>query len=194
MSKINTKDRILQAGLELFLELGFQKTSIARIEREAGLVPRAGAFYRHFESKEALLLEVARTHVSETPEEFGFDKLAAYGDTRAELVAIALKYEEAALRQKPFARLIEEVRLLDFGAEIQDQLDADMMSGLEAWIRSKPAAAELSKEARWSLIISIIGGWLFFLDASDKGTSAGQLRDTMLSEWSTRWAAVLDAG
>ena len=58
MSQVNTKDRIMQAALKLFVERGYQKTSIARIETEAGLVPRAGAFYRHFDSKQALLVEM----------------------------------------------------------------------------------------------------------------------------------------
>jgi AcrR family transcriptional regulator len=64
MPKVNTRDRIMQAALKLFVEQGYQKTSIARIETEAGLAPRAGAFYRHFESKQALLVEIARSYVS----------------------------------------------------------------------------------------------------------------------------------
>ena len=76
MPRVNTKDRIMQAALELFVERGYQKTSIARIETGAGLVPRAGAFYRHFDSKQALLVEVAKSYVSETPDEFGLDRLA----------------------------------------------------------------------------------------------------------------------
>lgn len=47
------------------------------------------------------------------------------------MVAIALKYEEAMIRQKTFARLIEEIRLLDFGADLQDEFDVDMVVGLE---------------------------------------------------------------
>jgi AcrR family transcriptional regulator len=44
MSRVDTKDRKMQAALKLFVEVGYKKTSIARIEKEAGLVPRAGAF------------------------------------------------------------------------------------------------------------------------------------------------------
>jgi len=193
MSQVNTKDRIMQAALELFVEQGYQKTSIARIESAAGLVPRAGAFYRHFASKQALLAEIARTYVSETPDEFGLERLADYGDTRAELVAIALKYEEAMNRQKPYARLIEEIRVLDFGADLQDELNADMLAALEAWIRAKPAAKRLSKKQRSALIISVLGGWLFYLSMLRRGVAADSLRDTLLDEWATRWAAVLDA-
>ncbi len=192
MSKINTKDRIMEAALQLFMERGYQKTSIARIETAAGLVPRAGAFYRHFESKQALLLEIAKTYVSETPEGFGLDKLSAYGDTKAELVTIALKYEEAMIRQKPYARLIEEVRVLDFGADFQDELNTQMMVGLEKWIKGKPAAKGLSRKQKLALIINVLGGWLFYLSLVRQGTAVDELRDTLLDDWATRWASILD--
>jgi len=182
----------MQAAARLFAEQGFQKTSIAGIETEAGLVPRAGAFYRHFESKQALLQEVARAYVSETPESFGLDRLADFGDTRSELVAIALKYEEAMDRQKPFVRLIEEIRLLDFGVNLQDELNADMMAALENWIRSKPASRDLSAKQIAALVISVIGGWIFYLTLLRQGASLGRLRDTLLDEWATRWASILD--
>ena len=183
----------MQAALKLFLEQGFQKTSIARIETEAGLVPRAGAFYRHFDGKQALLVEIAKAYVSETPEDFGLDRLADFGDTRSELVAIALKYEEAMIRQKPFARLIEEIRLLDFGAELQDELDADMMLGFAAWISEKPAAKDLSQKQLAALLVSMIGGWLFYIFKVQQDVTVDLLdRDTMLDEWATRWAGILD--
>ena len=182
----------MQAALELFISQGYQKTSIARIETDAGLVPRAGAFYRHFESKQALVEEVAKSYVSETPEEFGLDRLADFGDTRSELVAIALKYEEAMIRQKPFLRLIEEVRLLDFGAELQDELDTDMMVSLAAWTRGKPAAKGLSRKQVSALVISVFGSWLFYLSMVQRGVNVDPLRDTLLDEWATLWASILD--
>ena len=182
----------MEAALELFVAQGYQKTSIARIETNAGLVPRAGAFYRHFESKQALLEEVAKSYFSETPDEFGFDRLADFGDTRSELVAIALKYEEAVIRQKPFARLIEEVRLLDFGADLQDELDTDMMAALAAWTRGKPAAKGLSRKQISALVITVFGGWLFYLSLVKKDADVDPLRDTLLDEWATLWASILD--
>lgn len=183
----------MKAALKLFAEQGYQKTSIGRIETEAGLAPRAGAFYRHFDSKQALLLEVAKEHIAETPEDFGLARLSDFGDTRAELVAIALKYEEAMVRQRPYARLMEEVRLLDFGTHFQDQLNADMVTGLDAWIRGKRAAKDLSAKQRSALIISVIGGWLFYLSMVRRGATVGRIRDTLLDEWATRWASVLDS-
>jgi AcrR family transcriptional regulator len=192
MEPVNTKDRILQAAQRLFAAHGYRNTSIARIETEAGLVPRAGAFYRHFESKQALIEEVARSFVSETPEGFGLDRLADFGDTRSELVAIARSYEEAMIRQRPFARLIEEVRLLDFGTDLQNELDRDMMVALVAWIREKPAAKGLSRKQLSALVITVFGGWLFYLSMVKQGLRVDALRDTLLDEWATAWASNLD--
>jgi AcrR family transcriptional regulator len=50
-----TRDRILEAALELFSEVGFQGTTISEVERRVGLAAGTGSFYRHFPSKEALL-------------------------------------------------------------------------------------------------------------------------------------------
>ena len=194
MTQVNTKDRIMEAALKLFLELGYQKTSIARIETEAGLVPRAGAFYRHFDGKQALLIEIAKSSVSESPEDFGLDRLADFGDTRSELVAIALKYEEAMVRQKPFARLIEEIRLLDFGEELQEEIDTGMMIALATWLSGKPAAKGLSQQQIGALLISVFGGWLFYIHKVQQEATPELLnRDTMLDEWATRWAFILDS-
>ena len=192
MSRVNTKEKIMQAGLKLFVELGYQKTSIAKIETEAGLVPRAGAFYRHFESKEALLVAAAKTYVSETPEDFGLDRLRDYGDTKAELVAIALKYEEAMQRQAPYARLIDEIRLLDIGDALQEELDRDMMQGLRTWISEKALARALSGAELDALVINVIGAWLNFNSLAARNEQARALRDTVLEQWSSHWAQALD--
>jgi AcrR family transcriptional regulator len=50
-----TRERILDAAVELFGRQGFRATSVGEIEEAAGLVPRRGGLYKHFASKEALL-------------------------------------------------------------------------------------------------------------------------------------------
>src|SRR5215218_9307673 len=60
-----TADRIVDEGLRLFAENGFQGTTVGEIERRAGLTPRAGALYKHFPSKEAVLEAAFERHVAE---------------------------------------------------------------------------------------------------------------------------------
>jgi AcrR family transcriptional regulator len=55
------RDRLLGEALTLFATRGYAATSIADIQRAAGLAPGSGALYKHFTSKRALL-EAAVTH------------------------------------------------------------------------------------------------------------------------------------
>jgi AcrR family transcriptional regulator len=191
MSRASTKDRIREAALQLFLADGYQKTSIARIETEAGLAPRAGAFYRHFESKEALLTDLAKSTIAESPEEFELEELAAFGNTRSELVAIALRYEEASKRGRPFAQLIDEIRVLKVGADLENEVNDAMTSALAAWVETKPAARGLSREQTSVLAVSVFGSWLFYLMKIEQGVTLVD-RDVLLNDWATRWADILD--
>ncbi|HPE18425.1 MAG TPA: TetR/AcrR family transcriptional regulator [Tenuifilaceae bacterium] len=51
-----TKQKIVDAALELFAEAGFHTTSISQIARKAGI--SKGLMYNYFESKEELLKEI----------------------------------------------------------------------------------------------------------------------------------------
>ena len=52
MARIGVKERLLQAGLDLFSSHGFNVTGVKDIVDAAG-IPK-GSFYAHFESKDAL--------------------------------------------------------------------------------------------------------------------------------------------
>jgi AcrR family transcriptional regulator len=59
----SSRDRILAESLRLFGEQGYAGTSIAQIEKAAGLSPGSGALYRHFKSKDELLVEALKARV-----------------------------------------------------------------------------------------------------------------------------------
>ncbi|HEU0023159.1 MAG TPA: TetR/AcrR family transcriptional regulator [Thermoleophilaceae bacterium] len=50
-----TRERILDAAVELFGRRGYHGTTVGEIESAAGLTPRRGGLYKHFPSKKALL-------------------------------------------------------------------------------------------------------------------------------------------
>jgi AcrR family transcriptional regulator len=54
--KTPTRERILDAALELFIERGVAGTTVSDIERAVGLAAGTGSFYRHFKSKEELVV------------------------------------------------------------------------------------------------------------------------------------------
>jgi AcrR family transcriptional regulator len=70
---VGTRERILNASLDLFIEKGFDKTSLREIAEQLGVTK--AALYYHFASKEDILMALhLRLH------EFGFDALTQLGD------------------------------------------------------------------------------------------------------------------
>jgi TetR/AcrR family transcriptional repressor of nem operon len=64
MARPSVKEQILQAGLKILLEKGFNGVGVQEITDTAG-VPK-GSFYNHFESKEALGAEVVERYGADT--------------------------------------------------------------------------------------------------------------------------------
>src|SRR5882757_5232251 len=56
MARPNVKEQIVQAGLKILLDKGFNGVGVQEITEAAG-VPK-GSFYNHFESKEVLGAEI----------------------------------------------------------------------------------------------------------------------------------------
>lgn len=56
-NKSNTKDKIMKAGLELFLSQGYEETTISQIVQKSET--SRSAFYHHFHGKDELLFSVA---------------------------------------------------------------------------------------------------------------------------------------
>lgn len=66
----NTRERILTASLDLFLERGFDGTTISDIERAVGLAAGTGSFYRHFRSKDDVFVAAIQRSATEYIERF----------------------------------------------------------------------------------------------------------------------------
>lgn len=57
-TQVDTRDRLLQIGADLFIELGYTETSLRTIADRAGL--KAASIYYHFNSKDVLLADILR--------------------------------------------------------------------------------------------------------------------------------------
>lgn len=66
----NTRQRILAAALRLFVERGFDGTTISDIERAVGLAAGTGSFYRHFRSKDDVFVAAIQRSATEYIEQF----------------------------------------------------------------------------------------------------------------------------
>ena len=84
-----TKERLLEAGLGLFSKLGFRRTTVGDIEKLAGLVPRRGALYKHFGSKQELLAAAIERHLHEVDTIRSVLELMPLGNLREELTLLA---------------------------------------------------------------------------------------------------------
>ena len=70
---VSTRERILNVALDLFIEKGFDKTSLRELAEQLGVTK--AALYYHFASKEDILMALhLRLH------EFGADALTQLGD------------------------------------------------------------------------------------------------------------------
>lgn len=58
-----TRASLLDVGLKLFSDKGFDGTSVMEIEAAVGLKPGNGSFYRHFKSKEDLMEAVVHREI-----------------------------------------------------------------------------------------------------------------------------------
>jgi AcrR family transcriptional regulator len=87
---IATRDRLLDAAMHLFGEQGFRGTSVAAIERAAGLTPGAGGLYHHFPSKDAVLAAGLERHLAKLGALRDIRRLfAGVGDLGVELTLTA---------------------------------------------------------------------------------------------------------
>lgn len=105
---VTTRERIFEHAVRLFAERGFNGTTVGDIERAAGLAPRSGGLYKHFESKEALLEAAAERHVREMEAVREAMDLRPLGDLRAELTLIT-RWSLAELRaERPLIKIVQK--------------------------------------------------------------------------------------
>src|SRR5919107_3165033 len=103
-----TKERILEAALELFVDRGYEATTMRDVAREAGA--SLGLAYRYFASKEEFALALYM-RLAEESEDWARDRLA--GGTVAERFEAAMlaKLDQASPHRDPLAALL--TRALD---------------------------------------------------------------------------------
>lgn len=95
------KQRILDTAADLFIQYGYDKTTVSDIAREAGV--SKGVIYLHFDSKDALL-EALFLRETQRYSETWFELLEA--DPESGRIGVMYKYILVALTTRPFMAAI----------------------------------------------------------------------------------------
>jgi len=139
--QVSVKSRIVDNATRVFLEKGFQGSSIQDLVDAAG-VPK-GSFYNHFSGKEELAVEITRRWVVDG----GLDGL--YVRSGAPLPRLREHLESAAARR--FAEYGPHGCLLgNFSTGVPAEcgrLRAQVAAGLEQWTAAVAAALAEAREA-----------------------------------------------
>lgn len=125
----DTRSRILDTALRLFVSKGSEGVAVTAIEEGSGLSPGSGSFYRHFRSKEDVLAAVVDREVDRAAARRvvpGGSDLA--GDYLASLGALDDLRPLVALLIREGKRLPHLDRVREVLAEQGARLDADVLA------------------------------------------------------------------
>ena len=122
---MSTRQRMLDAAVELFAVRGYDGTAVGDIEEAAGLTRRGGAFYRHFPSKLDVLHAVVDRHASTATETKQLVDLLRLGDRRAELILLGRLLLAELDNQRSLHRLLD--RDGDRVADARDRMANDVL-------------------------------------------------------------------
>jgi AcrR family transcriptional regulator len=140
-----TRERLMNAALELFAERGFDGASVGEIERAAGLAPRSGALYQHFKGGKEDLLRSAVEHELRAIDELGsVMEMLPLGDLRAELTLLARWNLGSLERRSALARFVrrDAARLPpDLRDELYERLVGRPYARVAGWLEGRFASA-----------------------------------------------------
>ncbi len=143
----NARGRLEQAALELYVEHGFEQTTVAEIAKRAGLTERT--FFRHFADKREVLFWGA-----DALQELLVSTVASQPDSLAPIDAIAAALEAAGAllqQRREFARQRQAAIAANAGLQERELIKlASLASALADTLRRRGVAdpaASLAAEA-----------------------------------------------
>jgi AcrR family transcriptional regulator len=157
-----TPDRIVNAGIRLFADNGFQGTTVGEIERAAGLTPRSGALYKHFPSKEAVLEAAFERHVAEIEAVHSAIEMMPLGDLRAELTLLARWGLHMLREQRDLRRIVitEGDRFPKLKRRYRDGIVDRAYEEVTAFVRQKMETGELPDGDAEAIAVFMTGALL----------------------------------
>lgn len=126
--------------MELFAARGYRGTSVGEIEKAAGLAPRSGALYQHFDGKRQVLELALERQLASLRDLGSALEMLPLGDLRAELTLMA-RWNLASLdARRPLATFLrrEGDRLpVELREELYRKLVGDPYAQVVGWLRER---------------------------------------------------------
>jgi AcrR family transcriptional regulator len=140
------RDRMVEAGMTLFGERGYDATSVADIQLACGLTAGSGALYKHFPSKQALLAEGVHRYIASVGRSRDGLMEILPDDPRQALEMIAGAVTAAMAGDGPVIRVVlrDLERFPDLLAELWDGLLAALYVEIADWLRGQQDRGRIS--------------------------------------------------
>lgn len=190
-----TRERLIGVAIQLFAEQGYEGTSVGEIESAAGLVPRSGALYKHFESKRQLLGAALAERMDEIDRiDAEIDSLPP-GDLRGEIRMVGVLALDELERQRDLARIVmkEGDRFPEIAADFHAAIVARGTALSMAWVRHLSAQHGVELEDPDAvgevLITALVGRFLKTVMFGPRGAQVD--REAFLAAWGELAVALL---
>jgi AcrR family transcriptional regulator len=137
------RQAILDAALECFSTLGYERTTLADIRTRAGA--STGSIYHHFSSKEQIASSLYLQGVAET-QEAGVAALLRTRSGKAGVAALVRSYVDWVVDNPDKARFLLTMRheqFLDPDEPAIDELNEQVQERVKQWFADRVAAGEL---------------------------------------------------
>jgi AcrR family transcriptional regulator len=186
----SSRERLLQAAIELMSKRGYRETTVGDIEVAAGLTRRAGGFYRHFSSKEEVLVEALRRMAGEMVAEIQLKEVISLKSVRAELLVMARAMMRHAEQYRPLRLILQregnELPVLHNAAR---RANARLASqDLLPWVRHALRRSGMAVRKLGERSLLIFGPVLFYIFSVDRGDPAFGVRaERFLDLWADHW-------
>jgi AcrR family transcriptional regulator len=144
MPRVN-RQRIVEEALHLFGRHGYAGTSVADVERAAGLKPGAGGLYAHFDSKQELLVAAIEHAVALARVDSFVEATLPVGDMRSEVTVIVLGSLLLLDSSEELLRMLfkEGEQFPELFDDARKRVLAPAYRHLADWLAAKSASKEL---------------------------------------------------
>ena len=192
---VRSRDRLLREAIRLFGERGYHETTVGDVEDAAGLTRRAGGFYRHFASKEDVLVQAVRNMADEMVAEFRLQEIVSLKSPRAELLLIARALMRHAAAHRPLRLLLQreghKLPALKKVARASNKRLATL--DVIPWVENLLKRLGIRHARPRELALTIFGPVLLYIYSIDRGDPAfGVDSESLLDSWADHWASWFD--